>query len=494
MIYLIVHNIYLYINLSIINSNAFVIPLIVVLIIIVISSIFLFIRNRHLISTLLKKENQLNEKRAEIQRLLNEVTTHTNRKKELFAENESYKHILKLELDENKRLADQLKKAISRIEEADLLKSNFLANMSHEIRTPMNGIMGFAQLLRTDDLNPDKIEKYTSIIFNSSLVLINLINDISDLVKIEANQMAIEVNEFNIDDLMFEVYSIFNKLKYFQEKEHISIRLLNIDDEKVNHINTDRIRLQQVLSNLLANSLKFTDKGYIEFGYIDKPQVGNLLFFVKDSGIGIPDDKKVIIFERFRQVDEGSTRKYGGTGIGLYITKHIVNLLGGEIWVESQLDAGSTFYFTIPYSSVKESSTKNLFFKKYGDKYNWEGKTIVVAEDVETNFHFVNAVLEKTKAHVIWAKNGEEVVSICNRRDDVDIVLMDIQMPILNGYDATRKIKMQKPALPIIAQTAFAMPNDNIKCIEVGCNDYISKPINSSLLLEKLNSYLKKND
>jgi len=405
-----------------------------------------------------------------------------------------YDHLFKLNsiyLQDIEALKVEVKKANMIAEEADILKSNFLANMSHEIRTPMNGILGFAQLLQHEDFDKDMQLRYLDIIRHNGTMLVNLIDDIMDISKIEAGQLPLNKAEVNLDDLMFDLYTFFNEIKFKQEKEHLSLRLLNLNDDENNIIYTDSHRLQQVLSNLISNSIKFTDKGVVEFGYINKKEESQIQFYVRDSGIGIPADKQKIIFDKFRQIEEGSTRKYGGTGIGLFISKHIVGMLGGNIWVESEMGLGSTFNFTMPYDELQHKNNITNVFTPVKRTYDWATKQILIAEDVETNYKFLNAILAKTNATIVWKRDGEEVVNYCQQNPNVDLVLMDIQMPKIDGYEATGLIKKINPQIIVIAQTAYAMPNDNIKCIEAGCNDYISKPINSELLLEKLNSYLK---
>ena len=400
-------------------------------------------------------------------------------------------NLLSLQLAEQSTLKEELKQARQTAEEADMLKSNFLANMSHEIRTPMNGILGFAQLMQSDDMDKDKHDRYLDIICHNGTMLVNLIDDIMDISKIEAGQLALSKVKVNLDNLMFDLYTFFNEIKFKQEKEHISIRLLNLNDDENSVFYSDEHRIRQVLSNLIGNALKFTEKGFVEFGYINDTSEHNIKFFVRDTGIGIPPDKVDIIFERFRQVQEGSTRRYGGTGIGLYISKHIVDLMGGKLWVESKLNVGTIFNFTLPYDSMKESKDNTKVFRPVKKEYDWGNKIILVAEDVETNYHFLNAILTETKAKLIWARDGEEAVRLCSESERVDVVLMDVQMPKLNGYEAATQIKQINPNIRIIAQTAYAMPNDNIKCIEAGCDDYISKPLNSGLLLEKIDYQLQ---
>lgn len=390
---------------------------------------------------------------------------------------------------EIQRLEAAVQNAKIRAEEADILKSNFLANMSHEIRTPMNGILGFAQLLKNEE-SPDKRERYIDIIYHNGMMLVNLIDDIIDLSKIDAGQLTVNPADCNLDNLMFEVYTFFNEIKFKQEKEHINIRLLNLNDDESNVLYTDSQRLRQVLVNLIGNALKFTERGSVEFGYIINEDKSNIEFFVRDTGIGIPKDKQDIIFDRFRQVQEGSTRKYGGTGIGLYITKHIIELLGGNIWFESEVGEGTTFHFSLPYHESRSVNDGSVIFRAKSPEYNWEGKTLLIAEDIETNYKYLATILADTRAKIVWARNGQEAIDAFRNGTSVDLVLMDIQMPVIDGYEATTRIRELNPEIPIIAQTAYALPHDNLKCFEVGCNDYISKPINSFLLKQKINDLL----
>ncbi len=420
--------------------------------------------------------------RAEIQNLKIQC-------KELQIENDEQADVIAKAHLEIQRLEVSVLNAKIRAEEADMLKSNFLANMSHEIRTPMNGILGFAQLLKNEE-SPDKRDRYIDIIYHNGMMLVNLIDDIIDLSKIDAGQLSINPSECNLDNLMFEVYTLFNEIKFKQEKEHINIRLLNLNDDESNILYTDAQRLRQVMVNLISNSLKFTEKGYVEFGYLINEDKSSIEFFVRDTGIGIPNDKHDIIFDRFRQVQEGSTRKYGGTGIGLYITKHIIELLGGDIWFESVEGKGTTFHFFLPYHESKSAANGSVIFKTKNPEYRWEGKTILIAEDIETNYKYIATILADTKAKLLWARNGQEAINLVMEGIPLDIILMDIQMPVIDGYEATSRIREKFPDLPIIAQTAYALPHDNLKCFEVGCNDYISKPINAHLLKKKIDELL----
>jgi len=245
------------------------------------------------------------------------------------------------------------------------------------------------------------------------------------------------------------------------------------------------------MNNLIDNAIKFTDKGFIEFGYniIDENAIQ---FYVKDSGIGLPPDKLSIIFERFRQAEESSTKEYGGTGLGLTISRRLVELLGGSIWVESVIKEGSTFYFTLPFKIANGSLKRNPFYNSIS-KHNFEGKVILVAEDETSNFELVKATLSKTNAKILWVKNGTEAIDECKNNKNIDLVLMDIRMPIMNGYEATKRIKKFRPDIPIVSLTAYAMADDMEKSLEAGCDDYISKPIKPQGLIDKISLYLHNN-
>ncbi len=474
--------------LLIVTSNtSFLLTVALSVVAIILAGLFIIINYRRKANEYKLAYKRLTE---ENERLLNLTEKQSETISILNEENADAKQVKNKTVSENIALQQKLVEARRIADEADMLKSNFLANMSHEIRTPMNGILGFAQLLQHEEVDKEMQSRYLDIISHNGTMLVNLIDDIMDISKIEAGQLPFNKTEVNLDNLMFDLYTFFNEIKFKQEKEHISIRLLNLNDDENSVFYTDEQRIRQVLTNLIGNSLKFTDKGIVEFGYINKREEHLIQFYVRDTGIGVPKDKQDLIFDRFRQVEEGSTRKYGGTGIGLFISKHIVDLLGGKIWLESEPNEGSTFYFSLPYSSMQQKDDETKVFEPAKRSFNWEDKVIVIAEDVETNYKFLKAILNNTQAELIWAKDGEEAVNICKEKPHVDVVLMDIQMPKLNGYEATAAIRKMNPNIRIIAQTAYAMPNDNIKCIEAGCHDYISKPINSNLLLEKIDNHL----
>ncbi len=388
-----------------------------------------------------------------------------------------------------KKFEETLRIAKEKAQENDKLKSTFLANISHEIRTPMNGIVGFSELLSRTDINQEAKSKYVDIIKKSSEQLIRIIDDIIDFSKLESNQLKTLCNEFNLNGLMQEVYEYFiNKINRFVKKP-IVLNLEKSLDNPLALIISDEHRIRQVLYYLLDNAIKFTDNGEITMGYVINEDE-KIEIYIKDTGIGVPNDKQDIIFERFRQADEGHKRKYGGTGLGLSISRAIVNLLGGNIWVRSDLGAGSKFSFTIPYVLSTENNEKEIYTEELIDpKYNWENKLVLVAEDDELNFEYIEALLEPTNIKIIRANNGSQAVKMCTNLS-FDLILMDVRMPVMDGIQATKHLRNIGVKIPIIAQTAFAMDNDEENCISAGCNDYISKPINKELLYKKAHDLL----
>ncbi|MCD4679884.1 MAG: response regulator, partial [Bacteroidales bacterium] len=301
-----------------------------------------------------------------------------------------------------------------------------------------------------------------------------------------------------------DVYEVIKIEQRNENKENLDL-ILKIPPEKSDLIiKTDPSKLNQILTNLLKNALKFTNKGHVRYGYsietASKPdsteqgRSSELKFFIEDTGIGIPEDKQKIIFDIFRQVEDTHTRNYGGTGIGLSISKKLTKLLGGKIWLESEKGKGTTFYFTIPFEAHEiADKTNDIETDKEAEtekKNKLKKKLVLIVEDVEASFEYLKVVLEKSGINTLWAKNGKTAIKYCNENHDIDLVLMDVNMPFMNGYEATKKIKKFLPDLPIIAQTAYAIAGDREKSLEAGYDDYISKPIKKEILLEKIERFL----
>ena len=405
------------------------------------------------------------------------------------------------DITEQKNLLTDLLIAKEKAEESDNLKSAFLANMSHEIRTPMNGIFGFAELLKDRDLSEEEKINYLKIIDSNGKQLLNLINDIIDVAKIEAGQLTVKKKKTEIDPLLNEIYQLFKEELKRQKKENIEFNL-KIPDSENNIIFTDILRLKQILHNLLSNAFKFTDSGKIDFGYnlISSNNREYYQFFVSDTGIGIPENMKKFIFERFGQVQPQKYKNQQGTGLGLAISKGLIELLNGKIWVEStrenlqeNISGKSTFYFTIPINEISHSPKQHKLKSKSEFKMkDLKNINILVVEDDEDNLEFLRRLLQKYGASVIIAHNGKDAIHEVKTNSQIQIVLMDIRLPDINGFETTKKIKEIKPELPVIAQTAYAMYNDREICLENGCDDYMAKPLNKDILFEKINHYIYK--
>ena len=385
---------------------------------------------------------------------------------------------------------NELTKAKKKAEESDKLKSAFLANMSHEIRTPMNAILGFGELLKKPGLSQNHRDKYINIIQAKGNQLLHIINDIIDFSRIEANYVTINPQPIQLNQLFDELMVTYNRVLDMERKSK-SVKLsvhTSLDNNK-SYILADGNRLKQILSNLLDNSIKFTFKGEIQTGY-ELTEFNKLQFYVKDTGIGIPKEKQSVIFERFRQVNDNENNFYGGTGLGLSIVKKLVELAGGKIWVKSESDHGSDFYFTMPFFPVIKEDHSNKSIQLDKNKIDWNGKTILVAEDDDDNYFFLQEMLIDTGVTLIRARDGKETLDIALGYNGIDLILMDIKMPLINGYEATKQIRLVKKDIPIIVQTAYAMEEDRNKALNASCNDYISKPIEINALLIILSKYL----
>ncbi|MEI8114653.1 MAG: PAS domain S-box protein, partial [Bacteroidia bacterium] len=405
---------------------------------------------------------------------------------------------IKTDISETKILHEELIRSKEKAEESDLLKSAFLSNMSHEIRTPMNGILGFAELLKEPNLTSDQQQDYIRIINKSGLRMLNIINDIIDISKIESGQMKLDISKSNINEQIEYIYSFF-KTEVERKGMQLSYRIsLPAKDAA---IYTDREKLYAIFTNLVKNAIKYTDQGSIEFGYVStgsttgsvsavgelvepvEPVEPELEFYVKDTGIGIHSDRHKAVFERFIQADISDSRAFQGAGLGLSIAKAYVEMLGGKIRVESESGIGSTFYFTLPYR-VK-STEKNLLANEgpaETEKKLIRKLKVLVAEDDEASQELLSISLQTITDELQIVSTGVDAVEACRNHPDIDLVLMDIEMPLMDGYFATRQIRQFNTDIIIIAQTAFGLQGDQKMALDAGCNDYISKPINSSQL------------
>jgi signal transduction histidine kinase len=380
----------------------------------------------------------------------------------------------------------ELLKAKEKAEESDRLKSAFLANMSHEIRTPMNGILGFAQILKEPDLTGAEQQQYIEIIEKSGARMLNIINDIIHISKIEAGLMEFDIVETNINE---QIEYIFTFFKPEAEAKGIKLYYTNPLPSREAIIKTDREKVYAILTNLVKNAIKYSHEGSIEFGYKNKGEVFE--FYVKDTGIGIPKDRQEAIFERFIQADIFDKMAKQGAGLGLSISKAYVEMLGGKIWVESQEGKGSTFYFTLPYNAepVKEIIDRKLEPSKKNDSIR--KLKILVAEDDKVSEMLIDSFVKLFCKEILKARTGVEAVEACHANPDIDLILMDIRMPKLGGYEATQQIREFNKEVVIIAQTAHGLTGDREKAIESGCNDYISKPINKDELILLIQKYFK---
>ncbi len=371
--------------------------------------------------------------------------------------------------------------------QSDKLKSAFLANMSHEIRTPMNAIVGFSQLAEASS-DESKRNEYIQIVQNNAMYLLQLIDDIIDISKIESGQLDIHHTTFSLSDLFREVELIIKQQLIKYEKPYLLLKV-EIPDEGLS-ITSDRVRIKQILINLLNNAAKHTEQGELMYGV--RLSNGYFEFFVSDTGSGIELQHQDKIFDRFYKVEQPySETIQRGTGIGLSIVKNLVDLLGGKIWFNSIPGKGTDFFFTIPRVRGKGLSyTVNN--SRHELRGSWSGKTILIADDEFHSYLFLKEVLSKTGAEILYARNGEEALQICRSQSGIDMVLMDMEMPVLDGKAATRQIKSINPALPVIAQTAYASYEDKMMAQEAGCDDFIAKPILVGALLEKMDHFLMK--
>ncbi len=380
------------------------------------------------------------------------------------------------DITERKQVEIELVHAKEKAEESDRLKTAFLHNISHEIRTPLNAIVGFSALLREPGQTPEVTDSYVDIIMQSSDLLLAIVGDIIEISNIEAGITKIKKTDTDLNSIMKRMY---DKFKPLAAAKMIELSYETSLPEGNAMVQTDDSKLIKILSNLISNAIKFTAEGMIEFGY--KLKKNNIRFYVSDTGIGIPEEQQARVFDRFYQVENSMKKLYEGTGLGLAITKAYVELFGGKIWLRSEPDKGSVFYFTIPYEEVSKPGTTEFHIKRVRKEAIYDSKTLLIAEDDNNNYYLMKKLLADLNIKILRAANGIEAVDICRSGEQIDMVLMDIKMPVMDGYEATRQILEQSPGMRIIAQTAYA--DDEKMALKSGCAGFISKPFDKRHLL-----------
>lgn len=427
-------------------------------------------------------ETSIDKQRAEIIELKDTIKY---QKKELDERNKKSEKLEKNVDSEVLRRTTELHTLLEKSEESNKLKDAFLEKISREVRTPLNAILGFINLLNDPDLSEHDRAYYYKYIHNSGNNLLALIDNIIDFSKLETNELLIEPKKCKIYVLLSDIVDKYRN-RILREERDLSI-VFNKSDGDSEAI-VDCKRVIHIADQLLSNAIKNTAHGKIEVTY--KVKNDKHVFQVIDTGIGIDKKYQDIIFERFYQIDSELQDASQGAGLGLTIAKGLVDLLGGKIWVESEAGKGSTFTFTIPFISVNKlsPSTKNT-----ERSVDWKGKNILIAEDEDSNYHFLEAILKRTKATLIRANDGVQFLEIMNENKNIDLVLLDIKMPGINGFNAIKVVRQQNITIPVIAQTAFNQPEDKQRCLDNGCNDYLSKPIDKELLLNKISRFFQTN-
>ncbi len=374
-------------------------------------------------------------------------------------------------------------------QEGEKQKTAMLQNISHDMKTPLNAIIGFSDLILSHIEDQDKLIKYTSVIRQSSVDLLHLINDVLDISRIEKGQLQANLTICNLPQLFQEICDFFINHKKKIGKDHLEISVNHICDKLYKSVYMDCVKVKQIFFNLIYNALKFTNKGFIVFG-CSRISNSHVEFYVSDTGVGIPEEKKDLIFERFRKIENNNQTECLGSGLGLSIVKGLIDLLQGEIRLKSIVGQGSTFFFQIPYKPALSRQTKAMEDSELKPVVKWDQYRILIVEDDEFGMRYLMEILSKTGAILETVQTAEEALERISSGKSFDVVIMDIRLKGMNGYEATRIIKKIKPETAVIAQSAYSTQECIKKALDSGCDDYIIKPFNKKTLLAKLEMLL----
>ncbi len=405
---------------------------------------------------------------------------------DLVNELEKKNKLLKSEIKKRKKIENDLRIAKQNAERISDMKSKFLSNMSHEIRTPVNSILGFANLISNPQISEQDKERYVRYVSNSSQNLLFLINEILDHSRIEAGELKITYSNIDLDDLITELFESFTQIKKQMGKDNLKL-IVETQDDAVRYCKSDLQRIRQVLINFLSNAVKYTEKGEIRFGY--QAVKDKVRFYVRDTGLGIDKTSLESIFSRFTRIENEDNLSSQGTGLGLSIASRIIDLLDGDIGCSSELNVGSEFFFTIPFIAGEMLPKHEPSVTIDIEDPDWSKYTILIAEDEEMNFLFLKEALRSTGIQILWAENGIQAVEQTIQKNP-NLVLMDVKMPDMNGFEAIKQIRNSNPAVPIVIQTAFAKNDDGLADFEETFDDFITKPINRTVLLKTLDKFL----
>lgn len=388
--------------------------------------------------------------------------------------------------EENNNQKIALIKAKIKAEEGDLLKASFLANLSHEIRTPMNAINGFTELILNTKIDENERVEYLNIIQKNGKNLVSIIDDLIEMSKIDSNQISPNFSDINLESCIVELYKTVKVT--IPKSKPVKFKLIKSTVPAEYNIVTDEVKLKQIIINLLTNAIKYTDEGQVTFRYEIDEKEELVHFTIEDTGAGIDEDQHKHVFDRFKRVENDKSIKVGGLGLGLSISKAYIEILGGAINLKSEVGVGSTFYFSIPLEYAK---AEHIIVKPIREKESVKSKNkvILIAEDDNINFLLFQKMMQNKDYEIIRAVNGQEAVDICINNSGIDLVLMDIKMPVMNGFEAIEQIRPIRSQLPIIAQTAYSSSDDKVKIEKAGFDGYITKPLNRERLFELIDKF-----